>query len=1497
MKEDFIKNYKFNLKCGNLKKKNSLQNITGNNHPTKKLKEIPIGNKQLPKKAAYKNSPYSNFKLNNHYLDNIFTRKTDISITKIIKDVLTKVINMVENKRQIQTSKHIKILEFLSNERRKHSIRNFQKFKRVNYTQNSVLNTSNYVKNNEKKIKNDIQKTTLNYLKLHYKNIERLSTNDNKNNTIDFSKNFNDLNYLNNTPKICNMNNSNYTLNNSKTKNVIKQTNATTLNKMKIINGNRKKLQNLNKSQKIKKYFSKDLDKFKNTTYFIKSGDQTYNDVLHNNSLENFNNSSYYEPHNKSTFNINHVITSSNSNNCSKNYPKKEIFIENNADSISSPPKNFIIRKKSVNRLHNCQSKTNTLNYNTLITEKNISLNELKKHRFTKIDKSAIPKITSISPKFFPRKIIFNSENIPKNYIANNNINDNLVNNNPNENSLNNRTENSQNILPNKNLNNSKENNICDNVKNKIININNNSPNVNVLSMNNSSINICLDKKGNYDLFPRIISLNYPDNNYIDSSNNISSSQQFNKKNNYPMFVRKKKIISSIKQRQNSISSKNNYKNPFFNEKCIESEVIQFNNDKNMHKINSYINCKNNNDKLSFENFKNFHGNSFENSEYYVKDVINTPKINSNSNTNITNTIHNINSNDNSPSGYFYSKFENITKKIYQKPSQIKSKSKLKSKRIESEERQNTYSCFENNSKNIKNQNKLNNVIYSPTSCYNNSNNFGTFGTVSTIEKEGSTLNKIDNIKMDFSFNTNSNKKKKLSIMPKNKRCYMEKIVYYTKQIPVIKTCYFDKKNINLVKHHENIQKLKNNLEKKNKIIFCVYKNKKLNNSLDIRINQNSIDKFEYERHSKYMHRYSCDYARNEKKIIDKVKRNFIILKAQKKFLNRRKIKDLNDKGKKINTGLSILNNILVVKKNNNIIENVILGANKLNDIFSKKNNNNNNNNKSEIILLLNKLTPNNYESTINELSNLIFYTKDKNNIHCFVEIILNKATSEKLYSNLYAKICKDLCEQNILNEDKNLCCLIQEECSMRFNQNYENENISEMKFQFLGLIDFMYELLTVGIIDINKILDFLEELYVKFLKQENNIDLKFLYLESVINLLIYLGQINNSEKNNEKLKNILNEFINNRFKMFVIEIDNNFVFNNSENINCINMPNYLKYKIINLFYKHYNGYKESLYEKYLTNKKNLKLNSEREETISDDEIIKNKNSSKKKCVKNEHKISKSPNLKKSLGDKNKNNNTYKYNTVDYTNINKKHHSKKSISKSLSNNNFIGNSNNTINENLKKSVLSEELIFKKIDIDLNNYFIFLRNEKILKETQINDYINNLFDWSITDDLIKNNEVQLNDIIRGYIEISKTSINETNKIFMANEYIKTIIEYYINDLSQNQKYLLHLNMIKIYLDINNIIKNNEFMYEIMGRLLFILLTNKIYFMKDLNVFLRQSEEVLINIAKVVKFTIISSGNLAKQYHNDFKYTKLFTSYQEIFTHYITEVLNNEYGFDI
>ena len=102
------------------------------------------------------------------------------------------------------------------------------------------------------------------------------------------------------------------------------------------------------------------------------------------------------------------------------------------------------------------------------------------------------------------------------------------------------------------------------------------------------------------------------------------------------------------------------------------------------------------------------------------------------------------------------------------------------------------------------------------------------------------------------------------------------------------------------------------------------------------------------------------------------------------------------------------------------------------------------------------------------------------------------------------------------------------------------------------------------------------------------------------------------------------------------------------------------------------------------------------------------------------------------------------------------------------------------------------------------------------------------------------------------------------------------------------------MIEIFLGIDDIVNNNEhseIMYEIMGNLLFILLKNKLYYIKDLNNFINKKIETQINFCKVVKYTIIASGTLSKQYINDFKYTKLFNK-SELFEKYVLNELNKK-----
>ena len=93
-----------------------------------------------------------------------------------------------------------------------------------------------------------------------------------------------------------------------------------------------------------------------------------------------------------------------------------------------------------------------------------------------------------------------------------------------------------------------------------------------------------------------------------------------------------------------------------------------------------------------------------------------------------------------------------------------------------------------------------------------------------------------------------------------------------------------------------------------------------------------------------------------------------------------------------------------------------------------------------------------------------------------------------------------------------------------------------------------------------------------------------------------------------------------------------------------------------------------------------------------------------------------------------------------------------------------------------------------------------------------------------------------------------------------------------------------------MNITDICIDNNNMNEIMGFLLFILIENKLFFIKDLNKFIGLENDIIIKIAEVIKFAIVSSEERYKKYLNDFKQTKLFVD-NPIFTEYVTNKINN------
>ena len=220
---------------------------------------------------------------------------------------------------------------------------------------------------------------------------------------------------------------------------------------------------------------------------------------------------------------------------------------------------------------------------------------------------------------------------------------------------------------------------------------------------------------------------------------------------------------------------------------------------------------------------------------------------------------------------------------------------------------------------------------------------------------------------------------------------------------------------------------------------------------------------------------------------------------------------------------------------------------------------------------------------------------------------------------------------------------------------------------------------------------------------------------------------------------------------------------------------------------------------------------------------------------------------------------------------------------------------NYLNE-IKKNIFFKDI--KYIDDNINKDIISLKNEildyiKYITENEKkenskeeNDNINDDFNWNIVDDLIINKKITLDKIIIYYIQICEEIIKDNSHVFKANKYIKSVINYYSYNLNKENIESIHLNIIKIFLDIDIICNSNIYMHKVIGLLLFVLLTNnkKLFFIKDLNNYLSKDINIKINLAKCIKFTIIAYGKNWKKYYNYFKKSSLFCD-SDIFNEYI------------
>ena len=449
---------------------------------------------------------------------------------------------------------------------------------------------------------------------------------------------------------------------------------------------------------------------------------------------------------------------------------------------------------------------------------------------------------------------------------------------------------------------------------------------------------------------------------------------------------------------------------------------------------------------------------------------------------------------------------------------------------------------------------------------------------------------------------------------------------------------------------------------------------------------------------------------------------------------------------------------------------------------------------KHDFTSILNIVTVDNFNNIFNQLLIILKDSQEKQNQ--FIQVILEKSFVENNFVILYAKLCKNLCD--IIGEKKQSECYLRKKLIeniktsfdqiIQFNDNKELnlDDFYSNKKKVLGLINLIVELIDVKIISQKIGFYCINSLYEKYNESNNIFEYSFknIYLESIIYFLSKFGKIifkRNKNDNKNKLKN----FMNNKLSKL-----------KEENL----IPLHLKYKIINLFEKEKNNWKDTLYEK----------------------------------------------------------------------------------------SFIPKGKNYNEEEIKTSLLEndrEEIIRN----DLKKWINYL-NENIISLENINIKTFNNYNWNSIEKLISDEKINLIEIIRCFIEVSIDLINNKDDVFKANQYIYSIIDYYSQFLNNEEIILFNNKIISIFLEVNYLIIDNNFMLQILGFLMYILINSKLFFIKDLINFIDKDKDCIINISKVVFFTIQYSGKDKKKYLNDFKQNKLYSTYKDIFNEEIVKKIS-------
>ena len=206
----------------------------------------------------------------------------------------------------------------------------------------------------------------------------------------------------------------------------------------------------------------------------------------------------------------------------------------------------------------------------------------------------------------------------------------------------------------------------------------------------------------------------------------------------------------------------------------------------------------------------------------------------------------------------------------------------------------------------------------------------------------------------------------------------------------------------------------------------------------------------------------------------------------------------------------------------------------------------------------------------------------------------------------------------------------------------------------------------------------------------------------------------------------------------------------------------------------------------------------------------------------------------------------------------------------------------------KEEQIHNDKIIKILKEEIENFISYFNKRNIEKGDNHN------YNWSIIEQLIIKVKVDLIDIINCFLKICNDIIDNKTKMKICIEYIKLLIVFYTkNYLKENNVKTIHIKILKILYNIEKISINNKYKYEILGNIFYLFLIERLFNENDLNYFDKENEQLVIDLAKLVKFIIFlfsKDKNIAKEKYSKFESLQLFNN-NHIYFNYVTKYLKS------